>query len=120
MRSDDQPPFEAPWQAQAFAMTVHLNERGVFTWSQWAEALAAERKRSAESGIADESDQYYMDWLRALEALLSRSGEAAAEDLTTFRDAWVAAYETTPHGHPVHLEKGFEALGKPAPEGVRR
>ncbi|MFV8834792.1 nitrile hydratase accessory protein [Aquisalimonas sp.] len=120
MRSDEQPPFEAPWQAQAFAMTVHLNECGVFTWSEWADALATERKRSADAGIADAPDQYYLDWLRALEGLLTRRGEAAAEDLTAFREAWVAAYETTPHGHPVHLEKGFEALGKPAPEGARR
>lgn len=110
MHADHQPPFEAPWQAQAFALAVHLNQRGLFTWGEWADALGAERRRSAETGVADEPQQYYLDWLHALERLLTERGEAAADELRTFREAWVAAYEATPHGHPVRLEKGFEAL----------
>ena len=112
MQGDDQPPFEAPWQAQAFALAVHLNERGLFSWSEWADALAAERRRSSEAGIADEPQQYYLDWLQALENLLTQRDAAMAEDLRAFREAWVAAYEATPHGHPVRLDKGFEALGR--------
>ena len=41
-RDDAGPVFKAPWEAQAFAMTVKLHERGVFTWREWAAALAAE------------------------------------------------------------------------------
>ena len=39
-RDADGPVFEAPWQAHAFAMTLSLHERGVFTWSEWASALS--------------------------------------------------------------------------------
>ena len=35
-RNSDGPVFTAPWQAQAFAMTLALHERGVFTWPEWA------------------------------------------------------------------------------------
>ena len=34
------PVFGAPWEAQAFAMALALHERGVFTWPEWAAALA--------------------------------------------------------------------------------
>ena len=30
------PVFAAPWQAQAFALTLSLHERGAFTWKEWA------------------------------------------------------------------------------------
>lgn len=113
MHSEEQPPFEAPWQAQAFALAVHLNERGVFTWSEWAEALGAQRRRSGEAGIADRPEQYYLDWLQALEHLLIQRDPATADELRAFREAWVAAYEATPHGHPVHLDKGFKVLAQP-------
>lgn len=110
MPNDDAPAFNAPWQAQAFAMAVHLNEQGLFTWSQWSDALAEERHRSAAAGVADEPDQYYLDWLRALERLISERGESDPEELRALRDAWVAAYEATPHGRPVRLERGLEVL----------
>ncbi len=113
MHSEEQPPFEAPWQAQAFALAVHLNERGAFTWSEWAEALGAQRRRSGEAGIADRPEQYYLDWLQALEYLLIQRDPATADELRAFREAWVAAYEATPHGHPVQLDKGFEVLAQP-------
>ncbi|MCC6777926.1 MAG: nitrile hydratase accessory protein, partial [Hyphomicrobiales bacterium] len=34
------PVFREPWEAQAFAMTLALYERGVFTWPEWAATLA--------------------------------------------------------------------------------
>ena len=37
----DEPVFAEPWEAQAFALAVSLSERGVFTWSEWTEAVAA-------------------------------------------------------------------------------
>ena len=41
-------PFEEPWQAQVFALAVSLSERGLFTWGEWAEALApkSQKRRS--------------------------------------------------------------------------
>ena len=37
----DGPVFAEPWEAQAFAMAVKLNEAGVFQWSEWADTLGA-------------------------------------------------------------------------------
>ncbi len=33
--------FHEPWEAQAFAVTLALHERGLFSWPAWAAALAA-------------------------------------------------------------------------------
>ena len=41
-RDETGPVFNAPWEAQAFAMAVELHRRGVFAWREWADALAAE------------------------------------------------------------------------------
>ncbi len=111
MTPDEQPPFSAPWQAQAFALAVHLNEQGVFTWAEWSQALGAERRRSAAAGVADEPEQYYLDWLMALERLLTERGQSTPDEIELLRHAWVAAYQTTPHGAPVHLERGLAELG---------
>ena len=42
------PVFREPWEAQAFAMAVALHERGAFSWTEWAAALAAEIKGTSE------------------------------------------------------------------------
>lgn len=65
------PVFGEPWEARAFAMTLALHGRGVFTWQQWAEALSREIDRAHASGDADLGDTYYQHWLRALESLVS-------------------------------------------------
>lgn len=58
----DRPPFAEPWQARVFALTVHLNERGVFDWATFTTALAA---RLAESDDPAGGD-YYRCWHAAL------------------------------------------------------
>ena len=67
----DSPVFNEPWEARAFAMTLALHERGVFTWPQWAEALSRQITQARETGDADLGDTYYQHWLRALESLVS-------------------------------------------------
>lgn len=66
----DGPIFNEPWEARAFAMTLALHERGLFTWPQWAEALAREIDRAQASGDPDLGDTYYQHWLLALESLV--------------------------------------------------
>ena len=68
---NDSPVFNEPWEARAFAMTLALHERGVFTWPQWAEALSRQIDRARAAGDADLGDTYYQHWLRALESLVS-------------------------------------------------
>ena len=49
-RGPEGPVFKEPWEAQAFAMTLALHERGVFAWPEWAETLGAEIKRAHAAG----------------------------------------------------------------------
>jgi hypothetical protein len=44
-RDEGGPVFREPWEAQAFAMALALYDKGLFTWPEWAETLAAEIKR---------------------------------------------------------------------------
>ncbi len=50
------PVFREPWEAHAFAMAVTLHARGLFTWPEWAAALAEEISRAQEAGDADCGD----------------------------------------------------------------
>lgn len=95
-------PFDEPWQAQAFALTVELHAQGAVSWPEWSAALGA--------AIAEAPDApYYERWLVALERLsLARSLTDAAE-LSAREQAWRQAYERTPHGQPVTLEPAGES-----------
>ena len=75
-RDADGPVFREPWEAQAFAMTLALHERGLFTWSEWAAALAKQIKRAQAAGDPDTGETYYSHWLAALEKLVADKGVA--------------------------------------------
>src|ERR1700733_7829961 len=68
------PVFREPWEAQAFAMALALHERGIFTWSEWADALSSEIKRAQAAGDPDTGETYYRHWLAALERLIAVKG----------------------------------------------
>ena len=70
-RDQDGPVFNAPWEAQAFAMAVQLHATGHFTWSEWADRLAAEIRRARDRGDPDLGTTYYEHWLRALERIVA-------------------------------------------------
>src|SRR5512140_3740000 len=93
------PVFREPWEAQAFAMALH--DRGVFTWPEWAAALAAEIKRAQAAGDPDTGETYYRHWLATLEGLIAAKGVASTETLHRYRDAWDHAADRTPHGSPI-------------------
>jgi nitrile hydratase accessory protein len=52
-RDQEGPTFREPWEAQAFAMAVALHARGVFSWKEWATALAAQIQQAQAAGDAD-------------------------------------------------------------------
>ena len=82
--------FDEPWQAQAFAMTVAMNEAGAFAWGDWAEVFAAHV----------DGAPYWEAWLAALEEI---TGEPDA--LRELFHAWRAAADATPHGAPIVLTR---------------
>jgi nitrile hydratase accessory protein len=103
-RGADGPVFREPWEAQAFAMTVALHERGCFTWGEWAEALAAEIKAAQGAGDPDTGETYYRHWLAALEKLVASKSLTDRRELERRRDQWDRAARATPHGQPILLQ----------------
>ena len=95
------PVFEAPWEAQAVAMAVALHARGLFTWTEWAAALARE---IAKAGAADSGAEYYRHWLGALEHIVTQKAAVTPQQLAETRDAWDRAARATPHGMPIVLD----------------
>ncbi|MDH3316831.1 MAG: nitrile hydratase accessory protein [Betaproteobacteria bacterium] len=102
-RDDEGPVFKAPWEAQAFAMTLTLHTRGVFTWREWADALAAELAAASARGEPDDGTHYYEHWLAALEKLVARKKLIPGDELERRVDEWDAAAQATPHGKPIEL-----------------
>lgn len=100
----NRPVFREPWEAEAFALTLALHERGLFAWGEWTEALAAEIRRAQAAGDPDTGETYYRHWLNALERLVAAKGVADPETLVRYREAWGRAAERTPHGQPIVLD----------------
>jgi nitrile hydratase accessory protein len=100
---DAGPVFKEPWEAKAFALTLRLHERGLFTWPEWADALSREINAARARGDADLGDTYYQHWLRALESLVTLKGVASADELARCGRAWAEAAERTPHGSAIEL-----------------
>jgi nitrile hydratase accessory protein len=108
MTEPERPVFEEPWQAKAFAIAVALHERGVYTWSEWAEKLGARVATAEASG----ADAYYCSWLDALEDMLVTKGVTTAGEAARWREAWRQAAARTPHGAPIEVQS--EDFKKPA------
>jgi nitrile hydratase accessory protein len=94
----DEPVFREPWEAQVFSIAVALSERGVFTWSEWADVLAGVIADPASAELS-----YYDQWLRALEKLVMARRLVDETELDERRRAWRAAALATPHGKPIVL-----------------
>jgi nitrile hydratase accessory protein len=92
----DAPVFREPWEAQAFALAVSLQDRGVFTAGEWAAALGAEIAAAPDAS-------YYECWLAALERLAGERELTDPGTLARYRDAWERAAHRTPHGTPIEL-----------------
>jgi nitrile hydratase accessory protein len=98
-----EPLFREPWEAQAFAIALALQQRGLFTRSEWAAALAGEIKRAQAAGDSDTGTTYYRHWLAALERLIAEKNIAGGDVLARYREAWRLAAGRTPHGAPIEL-----------------
>jgi len=98
----ERPVFAAPWEAQAFAMAVELNQRGLFQWQEFADLLSEEL---LAAGAAQDGEDYYRHWIRALERLTAAKGFITEPERADRQAAWDAAAKATPHGEPIALEK---------------
>ncbi len=102
-RDADGPVFKEPWQAQVFAMTLALHQQGLFSWAEWAQALAAQVSKAQEAGDPDLGDTYYDHWLAALEHMVAAKRASSIDEMIRYGRAWSRAAERTPHGQPIDL-----------------
>lgn len=98
-----EPAFGAPWQARAFAMVRALQDAGVVTAGEWADALGAAIRRAEAAGDPDDGSAYYDQWLVALEQLVVQRELTTDGALSDCRTAWADAARCTPHGAPIEL-----------------
>jgi nitrile hydratase accessory protein len=97
------PVFNAPWEAQAFAMALALHERGEFSWKEWAQTLADVIGEVRQRGEVDTGEHYYRHWQTALERITARKGLVSDALLLQRRQQWNEAARRTPHGQPIEL-----------------
>jgi nitrile hydratase accessory protein len=104
-RDDGGPVFREPWEAQAFAIVVSLQARGLFTWQEWAATLGEEIRKAQAAGDPVAGNTYYRHWLAALERIVMAKGVASRQALEQHHDAWHHAAARTPHGTPIVLSE---------------
>ncbi|WP_370284606.1 nitrile hydratase accessory protein [Pseudooceanicola nanhaiensis] len=109
------PWFAEPWQAKAFAMTVSLHAAGVFSWTDWAEALSTRLHGATAlpdgASSAAHMAQYYAAWFDALEEMTTRAGLTDPALLAETTETWQRAALATPHGTPIRFEAGLTDHG---------
>ena len=98
------PVFREPWEAQAFALTLSLYDRGLFVWPEWAAILGDEIKKAQAAGDPDTGETYYRHWLAALERIVAEKGVTDTGTLRKYYDAWDHAADRTPHGKAIELK----------------
>jgi len=103
VRDEEGPHFKAPWEAEAFAIAVALERRGLFTWSEWARTIGDEIAKANAEGDPDDGSTYYSHWMSALERLVREKNIASAETMSRYQSGWRRAAQRTPHGKPIEL-----------------
>lgn len=97
--------FDAPWQAEAYALGQALIAAGHVSADDWAKALGDSlRQRLHGAGMPDNAETYAAALVDALASVTSGTGIVSAEELLDRTEAWRTAYAQTPHGEPVILD----------------
>ena len=103
-RDSGGPVFRAPWEAHAFGMSMALQQKGLFAWTEWAAMLGEEIKKAQAAGDPDTGETYYHHWLATLERMVAEKGATSAQTLARHYEAWERAMRRTPHGKPIELK----------------
>lgn len=118
-RGDD-PLFAEPWEAEAFAVLEALAQAGICSHPEWSRRLTVEIARPGRKIDPDPGRDYYLCWLAALEKLCVEKSLATTGGLKGRKAAWRRAYEATPHGSPVALERSAGRRERAAPQKGHR
>ncbi len=98
-RDEEGPVFEEPWQAQAFAVVVKLNEAGLVTWKEWAQCLGRVFQEAESRGEYDTGKRYYEHWLTALERLAREKNLAQSDELEREEEEILTRFIEHTHEH---------------------
>ena len=102
-RKEIHKPFDEPWHAEVFAVTVHLSDQNLFSWAEWTDAIGEKISTVKLRRSIDGSDDYYNLWLQALIDLISNKGITDAEAILDVQNRWADAFRNTPHGKPIKI-----------------
>ena len=58
-RQEIHEPFDEPWHAEVFAVTVHLSDQNLFSWAEWTDAIGEKISTAKLRRSIDGSDDYY-------------------------------------------------------------
>ncbi|MEK7214089.1 MAG: nitrile hydratase accessory protein [Chloroflexota bacterium] len=94
--------FDALWEGRAFGMAVALNDRGLYPWREFRDALVAV---IAEADATGGGSPYYERFLAALEQLAIAKGMVSEEALDA-RTAEFAAAGKEDDDHDGHEHVG--------------
>jgi nitrile hydratase accessory protein len=81
-----------------------LIEEGRFSAAEWADSLSVAIRRAQAEGDPDDGSTYYNHVLEALERLVLDKLPLSVDLLVRRKQAWRAAFASTPHGRPVTLD----------------
>lgn len=87
--------MRAPWEANAFALVVHLHARGHFEWREWVQALST---AIAVDHTRVSATSYYRLWLAAAEQRVTVRGLLDADQRSALQQTLHAA-QADPHDH---------------------
>jgi nitrile hydratase accessory protein len=104
-------PFEEPWQAEALALSMALMQAGRISAAEWAPGVGSAIKQAQATGDPDTGSTYYRHVLNALEALVFEKALTTRDALAACKEAWRAAYASTPHGQPIQLPRPASPTG---------
>ena len=99
--------FAEPWQAEAFATTIQLSGKGLFTWPEWVQVFSAEIKANPQETGESAADAYFRQWLAALERIVVDRATVTRNDLSETHEHWRRSYLNTDHGNPVRFSRGW-------------
>jgi nitrile hydratase accessory protein len=92
-RSTDEndPVFQSPWEAHAFAIVHQLAEDKHYSWSEWTAQFAAIIGDAERQSPGDTT--YYESWVHACETLLASKGLLNEEEINQKIDEILAQRE---------------------------
>jgi nitrile hydratase accessory protein len=95
--------FDALWEGRVFGMAVALNDRGVYAWREFRDALV---RRIADGDAAADGSTYYERFLDAFVRLATERGFVTAEELQLRAEEYATGarsdFEEDDHDHGEH------------------